>query len=476
MSLRPPKDMSKFPPYSLPKLYGWHMLARGDIKETGKLYQFFGANWWDLLMNDKLPIHAGEIEVKTKDAHAVIFINMGKNPTMMTNKETGDVYNILPGKRSTVNNTFDKVATLVASNPENEMHLTKIGSIWLILLNVQELRSGEAMVKDSAIFEDFLLMTGVPDKEQYINTVGIENFDYVDTKGWKYVDTGTEVKSDFVELLLDQWEVVNPNKRSNAPVGIPKDVHWIWLRRDPTKQEFGDLKPTFYKFMKTWIDRNPEFTFNIWTDNPNFEVPRQFEGMIRVRGPEEIAGLIERLPDEVRANIKYLLKNHMNVGARSDTLRQAILYLEGGIYADVNDAMCMAPLEKMFQKFDFIIGMEPVVYVNNAIIASKKKHPIPQAMLVWLSHNAREFVEEWEQDYTDEEQDAKDDYIVSTTGPIAMTQVIFGVMKRSLSKLNHSLILPSAWVYPNYWIPETPGIWLKPVSIFSHWDGREYLK
>jgi hypothetical protein len=319
-------------------------------------------------------------------------------------------------------------------------------------------------------------MTGVPDQEQYINTVGIENFDYVDTRGWEYRDTQTEVKSDFVELLLEQWETVNPNKRSPAPVGIPNVVHWIWLRRDPKKQEFGELKGTFHKFMKTWIDRNPEFTFNIWTDNPNFEVPKQFGDIINVKGPQDIEDLLDKLPDQVRNNIKYLMKNHGNVGARSDTLRQCILYFEGGIYADVNDAMCMAPLDKMFEKFDFIIGMEPVVYVNNAIIASKKRHPIPQAMITWLAHNAREFVDEWEHDYTDEEQDAKDDYIVSTTGPIAMTQVMFGVMKNSIRKLDHSLILPSAWVYPNYWIPESPGVWLKPVSIFSHWDGRSFLE
>ena len=127
-------------------------------------------------------------------------------------------------------------------------------------------------------------------------------------------------------------------------------------------------------------------------------------------------------------------------------------------------------------KFDYIIGLEPVIYVNNAIIASKKKHPIGKAMISWLSHNAHDFVEEWKEDYKDESQDAKDDYIVSTTGPIAMTQAIFGVMKRKNPGLEHSLFLPSAWVYPNYWIAESPSVWLKPVSMFSHYDRRDYLK
>jgi hypothetical protein len=469
-------NVNKFPPYSLPKLYGWHLMAKQDIKDDGKIYQYFGANWWDLLMNGKLPISKGSITVKTKDAHAIIFINLGAETVAMTNTDTGDVYNIMPGKRSTVNNTFDKTVTLSSSNKDCEIHLTKIGSIWIILLQIEQVRDGESLVKNSDIFNDFLLMTGVPDKDQYFNTVGIETFDYYTFDKWDYIGEESGGKLDFAEMLLEQWNKVNPGKRSSAPEGIPKVVQWIWLRRDISKKEYGPLKPIFYKFMNTWISRNPDFQFNVWTDNPNFVVPKQFEDVITVKGPDEIEKLLDKLPDNIRKKIKYLYKNHKNPGARSDTLRQVILYYEGGIYSDVNDGACLAPMDKMMDKFDYIIGMEPVMYVNNAIIASKKRHPIGQAMIGWLAKNYKDFVEEWSIDYKDEDQESKDDYIVSTTGPIALTQVIYGVMMRKKPGLDHSLFLPSAWVYPNYWIPESPGVWLKPVSIFSHYDMREFLK
>jgi hypothetical protein len=452
------------------------MLTSQDIKDTGKIYQYFGANWWDLLMNNKLPLKTGSITVKTKDAHAIIFINLGADTIQMTNQETGDVYNVMPGKRSMVNNTFDKTVTLVSSNPDTKIHLTKIGSIWIILLQIEQVKDGDSLVKNSDVFNDFLLMTGIPDKDQYLNTVGIESMDYFDTNGWKYIKTESGAKSEFVEMILDHWNKVNPSKRSSSPVGIPKVVQWIWVRKDPTKEEYGHLKPVFYKFMNTWIERNPNFQFNIWTDNPEFKLPKQYEGVITVKGPKDIENLLNKLDPTVRSKIKYLYKNHKSPGARSDTLRQVILYYEGGIYADVNDGACLASMEKMMDKFDYIIGLEPVVYVNNAIIASKKKHPIGQAMIAWLASNAKDFVEEWAVDYKDETQDAKDDYIVSTTGPIAMTQAIFGVMKRKKSGLDHSLFLPSAWIYPNYWIAESPGVWLKPVSICSHYDRRDYLK
>lgn len=466
---------AKFPPYSLPKLYGWHMMIKQDIKETGKIYQYFGANWWDLLLNDLLPVSVGSITVKTKDAHAIIFINLGVDPVTMTNTDTGDIYNVMPGKRSTVNNTFDRTVTLTCSKSKSKMHLTKIGSIWIILLQVEQIKQGDALIKQSDIFNDFLLMTGVPDKDQYLNTVGIEELNYMKIEGWKYVGEESGGKSHFAEILLEQWNKVNPGKRASAPVGIPKVVQWIWLRKDINKKEYGPLKPVFYKFMNTWIQRNPGFQFNIWTDNPSFKVPNQFADIITIRGPDQIEKLMDKLPDEVRSKIKYLYKNHENPGARSDTLRQVILYYEGGIYSDINDGACLAPMEKMMEKFDYIIGMEPVMYVNNAIIASKKKHPIGQAMIAWLANNSKDFVEEWKIDYKHEEQEAKDDWVVSTTGPIALTQVIFGVMQRKNPGLDHSLFLPSAWVYPNYWIADSPGVWLKPVSIFSHYDRRDYL-
>lgn len=468
--------LTKFPPYSLPRLYGWHLIPRQDIKDSGKRFKYFGANWWDLLFNDELPVSKGKISIKTKDVYAVIFINMGKTSVMMTNITTGDVYNIMPGKRSMVNNTFNKEVVMESSDPENIIHLTKIGSIWIVMLNIQQLRSGESQVKYTDVFNDYLLMTGVPDKDQYLNTVGIEMFDYVEVEGWKYKGTESGNKIDFTEMLLDHWKKVNPQKPGSKPVnGIPKVVQWIWLRRDPRKQEFGPLKPLFYKFMNTWVKRNPNFIFNVWTDNPDFKVPKMFEGIITVKGPEEIEKLLNRLDSNVKAKIKFLFKNHLNPGARSDTLRQVILYLEGGWYGDVNDSVCLAPLDKMSENFDYLIGMEPVVYVNNAIVASKKRHVFSQCMISWLAYHAKEFVEEWEDDYVDEEQDAKDDYIVSTTGPIALTQVIFGAMMKHENKLKNTLILPSAWVYPNYWISETSDKWLKPVSIFAHYDQREFL-
>lgn len=467
----------KFPAYSLPRLHGWHMLSKQDLPDKGKMYKYFGANWWDLLMADKLPLHVGSITLKTKNAHAIVFVNLGSTDVKMVNGYTGDINNVKAGRRSMVNNTDDREITFKSSNPKNAMHLTKIGNVWLILLNTQQIKNGKALAKKSVLFSDFLLMTGVPDVDQYLNTTGIENLEFMNVNGWKFIDIETGIKSEFVNGLLDHWKRVNPQKTKKAKNPIPEKVHWIWFRLHPKLKKYGKLKPKFYKFMDTWINRNPDFEFNIWTDNPDFDLPKRYEGIVNVRGPKEVEKLLNKLPSgHVRKNIKYMFNNHLNVGARSDTFRQVLLYYEGGMYSDVNDGACNASLKKMFEKFDYMIAMEPVVYMNNALIASAPGHIYTKNMIAWLAGSAHDFVDEWEEDYADAEQDERDDYIVSTTGPIALTQVIFGAMKDHYDLLDDTVMLPSSWMYPNYWQTESPENWLKPVSIASHYDGREYLK
>jgi len=468
-------NAKKFPAYSLPSVYGWHLFAKKDLKDNGKIFKYFGANWWDLLYDGKLDLKKGMVTLKTKDVHAMVFINLGATPVQMLAQQTGDVYVVMPGKRSTVNNTFDKTITFESSNPDNEINVTRIGNMNLILLQIEQVRSGQSQIKSSDVFNDFLLMCGVPDKDQYLSTLGLENFTDIVVDGWDYVEEDDgNAKSDWIEHLLEQWDRCNPKRSGKPTQSIPLKIHWIWLSLYPDGRKFGDIKPKFYKFMQTWVQRNPDFEFNVWTDNPEFKVPKKFEDVLRVRGPADIKQQFHKLPDHIRTKITYLFRNHPNVGARSDTLRQVVLYTEGGLYADVNDGACLAPMKKICQKFDYMIGMEPVMYVNNAIIASKKGHIIPKHMIAFLAYHAHDFVDEWVNDYTDEsEQEAKDDYIVSTTGPIALSTVIFGVLKENT--LKHSVFLPSSWIYPNYWIAESPTVWLKPVSITGHFDARDFL-
>ncbi|MDD4931382.1 MAG: glycosyltransferase [Candidatus Colwellbacteria bacterium] len=465
-------NLRKFPLYSLPKILGWHMLVKQKHVSKQNKRQF-GYNWWDLLYENLLPVKKGKIHVDTRKASDVIIINVGINDVTVANKNTGDIYYVKTGGRSTVNNISDsKQITLIAHSKTTEFHITTISNIVLVLVQVEQARE-YAIPKSCKLFTDFLLMNGIPDKDQYLNTSGIEPMDITDVEDWRYEEDSI-MKSEVAELLIDHWKITNIKTKKKVLVGIPHKIHWIWLSLTPTGEKFGDIKPRFYKFMESWIDRNPTFEFNIWTDNPDFKVPARYKGILTIRGPDDIKDIISRLPVEVRKNITYMFKNHPNVGARSDTLRQVILYMMGGIYSDINDGACLVSMKKLCDKFNYIIGMEPVMYVNNAIIGSRKKHTFSKNMLVWLSQNAKDFVEEWKSDYVNEVQDAKDDYIVGTTGPIALTSVILGAMIKK--KYPGSLIAPSSYIYPNYWNSAAPSMWLKPISLTAHYDARDYLK
>jgi hypothetical protein len=467
-------NLKTFPLYALPKLDGWHNMVSKEPKEKGKLYEYFGYNWWDLFLNNKLPIKYGSITINPNDTHMITIVNMGKDLIKIKEKNSGDIYNVPRSQKSIVNNTTNKNVILKANKRKCEMLTTYVGNVCLVMVQLEDIRKEKWNVKKTTIYTDFLLMNGIPDTVQYLNTVGIENLTFIDSRGWKFKEEDSGSKIEFSEILIDRWKKINPTKKPETKVSIPLKVHWIWLRLN-LDGKYGELPDRFFKFMDTWINHNQNFEFNIWTDNEDFKLPEKYENVIKVNGPGNIEKLFNKLPPNISKKIKFLYKNHKNVGARSDTLRQAILHIIGGMYSDINDGSCLMSLEQICNKFDFLIGLEPVMYVNNAIIGSAPKHDFTKNMLVWLANNSKDFVEEWDEDYTgkDVEQDEKDDYIVSTTGPIAMTYCIFGALKKK--EYNSSLILPSSWIYPNYWVKESPVHWLKPVSLTAHFDARDYL-
>lgn len=269
----------------------------------------------------------------------------------------------------------------------------------------------------------------------------------------------------------DHWQRVNPKKQLKKTKGIPGNVHFIWLSKQPGKP--NPLKNNFKKFIETWVDRNEECDFYIWTDSSDIGLWPDLEEVINIMYKNDIDDLVKKLPSKWRSPLKKLLAKHPNVGVRADTLRQIILYSMGGIYADINDMACIMPMKNFRKKFDFMAGMEPMLYVNNAFIATKPKHIINKNFLIFISENANEFLDEWDPSLSTEE---KDNLVVSETGPIAFSGILYGVFDTDYGKLGNTCIFPCSWIYPNYEITESPESWLKPISMSCHYDARDYLK
>lgn len=473
--------------YDLPLIKNWH--AHTELKpntnKTNGTFSYFGYNWWDLMSLGKFQnseyVGIGKLSLPVgKDSGpGYVIINCGNRDTILENVETGDVYNIKKYGKSFYNkidqNPLKKFNTLVSNYKDNMIQYVRVGDAHYILCNVQQLLSGESNITKTLLFTDLMLASGIVNSEQYYATTGLNAFlekaerVYDEDEDEEFIDAEETLMQEWVVRLVEQWNYVNPAK--NLPNGkkIPFKIHWIWLSKVPGSA--NPLKPKFAKFMESWISRNPNCEFNLWTDSSEPGINKNIVDYITIRNSNDINNLLNRLPDESRDGIKKMIAYHPNVGSRADSLRQAILYLEGGCYADVNDMECLMPMEQYFDKFDFMAGLEPMMYANNAFVASCKGHEIVKNFLLSIAQSADNFIEEWDPNMETED---KDNLVVSQTGPIAFSSIIFGVLEEK--EMPRTCIFPSKFIYSNYEIPESPLSWLSPISLSGHFDARDYLK
>ena len=82
--------------YDLPLLKHWHSYA--DVKEvSGKTYQYFGYNWWDLMRSGILQHskYAGygtlNVDIK-RPVPGFLFVNCAAKPIKVMNTHTKEVY------------------------------------------------------------------------------------------------------------------------------------------------------------------------------------------------------------------------------------------------------------------------------------------------------------------------------------------------------------------------------------------------
>ena len=80
--------------------------------------------------------------------------------------------------------------------------------------------------------------------------------------------------------------------------------------------------------MSSWITRNPDSEYFLWTDSSDPGLPKELEEAgVEVIYEEDIFDLLDRLPKESKEGAINMIENHPNVGSRADTLRQCIYIL-----------------------------------------------------------------------------------------------------------------------------------------------------
>jgi inositol phosphorylceramide mannosyltransferase catalytic subunit len=134
---------------------------------------------------------------------------------------------------------------------------------------------------------------------------------------------------------------------------IPTIIHQIWVGPKPYGR-FDNLR-------KSWIANHPGWLYILWTDK---EV-------------KHLTLVNQDLYDRAK-----------NYGEKADILRYELLYLFGGLYADI-DTECMKPFDVIHRTYSFYAGSDGLNLIHNSLIGSTPHHPLLEHVITRLRDNAR---------------------------------------------------------------------------------------
>jgi mannosyltransferase OCH1-like enzyme len=121
-------------------------------------------------------------------------------------------------------------------------------------------------------------------------------------------------------------------------------------------QTHKTFEPPFISlpYIKTWIEKNPDFSWYYFDDI-------KCDSFIADHFSEEFVNMYRSLPYGVM---------------KSDAWRIAIIYVYGGIYADL-DTTCLKPANEWLKDYNFVASLEtPHTNIGNFAFAAEPKHPI----------------------------------------------------------------------------------------------------
>lgn len=221
-------------------------------------------------------------------------------------------------------------------------------------------------------------LAGACQKKTQIKFPSSDDFESLtgkDLPAWEYVQTKEDFEHlDFFKRMYELRKGLLT--ASSGAERIPKIVHFIWVGPRPFPRESVEN-------VRTWMAKNPEWTFNFWTDRNR---PLPCPGM-KLRKVQDLKFL----------KLKDCFAKADNPAEKSDLLRCEILYQEGGVYVD-HDVKCFKSFDPFNKSYDFYCGIDmpntsslpSCVFTTNNLIGARPGHPI-------LMHCMQNLVEKWDQ-------------------------------------------------------------------------------
>jgi hypothetical protein len=205
--------------------------------------------------------------------------------------------------------------------------------------------------------------------------------------------TGSAVKQQHVlgvamhvERCLVPW--VSAKERAARIAAVPAiDIHWVWFRRAGYR-----LTQEIVERAYSWIALNPDCRFHLWTDIPTRADVDDFMSLIEpewrdafmktvnvhlrddtYRVIEDAFKCIESANPEVHEGMRLLRAEFDSIEKQSrvyktDFVRLFILGVVGGVYADFNDCVCLAPVRDIIAiyGYDIPLGVSDLYDINHA--------------------------------------------------------------------------------------------------------------
>lgn len=145
---------------------------------------------------------------------------------------------------------------------------------------------------------------------------------------------------------------------------IPRTIHLIWGGVPFPESSIANVV--------SWMKYHPDWIFTFWTDDPSQPVP--------------VKGMKKKLLSEIYSDspIQSYFEESQNWGEKSDLLRYAILFREGGLYID-HDIECLHSFTALHDQCRFYASIEPFhqsplynsyLTMSNCLIGSAPNHPI----------------------------------------------------------------------------------------------------
>lgn len=149
-----------------------------------------------------------------------------------------------------------------------------------------------------------------------------------------------------------------------------KIIHQIWFGTIPNKKAAKKAFKGLSKYRDTWLNKNPDWHYHCWNliDCLN---------LVKIHFPEHL---------EMYNAYEYPIQ-------KCDCIRYCILYMYGGLYADM-DYCCNKPWNEVLKNYpsDLYITETPnkmhnEVHISNSLMYSKPEHPFWKHMLIEMEQN-----------------------------------------------------------------------------------------